>query len=72
MGVQLERYGRLRGRQSPGDRSVHPRHRRDLGEVNEGGLVGAALVVSGEPAAAADPRQESCEDPALREYDEAI
>ena len=40
--------------------------------MNEGGLVGAALVVSGEPAAAADPRQESCEDPALREYDEAV
>ena len=34
--------------------------------------MGAALVVSGKPAAAADPRQESCEDPALRESNEAV
>jgi hypothetical protein len=40
----------------------------DLGEADEGcGLSGVALVISGEPAATADPNSGALDDPAIRE-----
>src|ERR687894_623939 len=48
-------------------------HEADHGQADEGcGFAGVALVVSGEPAAAADPSEGALDDPALREDDEAV
>ena len=35
-------------------------------------LAGVSLVVAGEPAVAADPRERALQDPALQQHDEAV